>query len=147
MAKVLVIYHSYTGNTEEMAKAVAEGASWGGAEEVTLKKAFDATGKDLLACDAVAFGSPTYFGYMSGALKDFFDRSLRECRGKIDGKPFAAFASMALEKRAAIEAIEPIATFFGLKKITDGPLSKGKPAPEILEKCRELGKMLATAPK
>ena len=143
MAKVLIIYHSYTGNTEEMAKAVAEGAS--GAGEVTVKKAFDATADDLLACDAVAFGTPTYFGYMAGALKDFFDRSLAGARGKVDGKPFAAFASMALEKRAAIDAVEPIAGFFGLKKIADGPLAKGKPAPEILDECRELGKKLATA--
>jgi len=144
MAKVLIIYHSYTGNTEEMANAVAEGASWAGAEEVTVKKAFDATADDLIACDAVAFGTPTYFGYMSGALKDFFDRSLSASRGKVDGKPFAAFASMALEKRAAIEAVERVAGAFALNKAADGPLAKGKPAPEILDQCRELGKKLAT---
>ena len=140
MAKLLIIYHSQTGNTEEMAKAVAEGAK----VEVTLKKAFDAKAEDLIACDAVAFGSPTNFGYMSGAVKDFFDRTLPACRGKVDGKPFAAFASMALEKRAAIDAIEKIAGSFGLKKVADGPLAKGKPAPEILDECRELGKKLAT---
>ncbi len=140
MAKLLIIYHSQTGNTEEMAKAVAEGAK----VEVTLKKAFDAKAEDLIACDAVAFGSPTNFGYMSGAVKDFFDRTLPACRGKVDGKPFAAFASMAAEKRVAIEAIESIAASFGLKKVADGPLAKGKPAPEILDECRELGKKLAT---
>ncbi|MDY6916382.1 MAG: flavodoxin domain-containing protein [Chloroflexota bacterium] len=145
MAKVLVIYHSQTGCTEEMAKAVAEGASWAGAEEVTVKKAFDATADDLLACDAAAIGSPTYFGYMSGAVKDFFDRSLTGCRGKVNDKPFAAFASMALEKRAAIDAIEGIAGFYGLKKVAEGVLAKGKPAPEIIEECRELGKKLATS--
>jgi multimeric flavodoxin WrbA len=142
MAKILIIYHSQTGCTEQMAEAVAEGASWAGAEEVTVKRAFDATADDLIACDAVAFGSPTNFSYMSGAVKDFFDRTLPACRGKVDGKPFAAFASMALEKRAAIEAIERIAGSFGLKKVADGPLAKGKPAPEILDECRELGKKL-----
>ena len=144
MAKVLIIYHSYSGNTEEMANAVAEGASWAGAEEVTVKKAFDATADDLMACDAVAFGTPTYFGYMSGALKDFFDRSLVASRGKVDGKPFAAFASMAREQRVAIEAVERIAAAFALNKVADGPLAKGKPAPEILEECRELGRKLAS---
>ena len=84
MAKVLIVYHSQTGNTEEMAQAVAEGARSVPGTEVILKRAFDATVDDLIGCDAVAFGTSTNFGYISGGLKDFFDRSLvpRVCRPK-----------------------------------------------------------------
>ena len=144
MAKLLIIYHSQTGNTEEMAQAVAEGARSVAGAQVTLKRALDATADDLLACDAVAFGSPTYFGYMSGALKDFFDRTLVACRGKVAEKPYAAFISTARGVRNALDAIEGIGAMFGLKKVAEGVLATGKASPEILTELRELGKKLAT---
>jgi len=75
MAKVLIVYHTLSGNTEKMAKAFEEGAKSIPGTEVVLSKAFDATLDDLLGCDAVAFGSADYFSYIAGALKDFFDRT------------------------------------------------------------------------
>ncbi|MBE0415130.1 MAG: flavodoxin domain-containing protein [Dehalococcoidia bacterium] len=144
MAKLLIIYHSQTGNTEEMAQAVAKGARSVAGAQVTLKKALDATADDLLACDAVAFGSPTNFGYMSGALKDFFDRTLVACRGKVAEKPFAAFANTGMGMRNALDEIESIGGMFELKKVAEGILATGKASPEILGELRELGKKLAT---
>ncbi len=73
MKKILIIYHSQTGNTEAMAKAIWEGAKQAGAT-VTLKKAADAGVNDILNCDAVVIGTPNYFSYMAGMVKDFFDR-------------------------------------------------------------------------
>ena len=64
-----------SGNTEKMAKAFAEGANSVQGTEVVLKKAFDATLEDLLGCDAIAFGSADYLSHISGAPKDFFDRT------------------------------------------------------------------------
>jgi multimeric flavodoxin WrbA len=75
MSKILVVYHSLSGNTEKMAKAFAEGANDVRGTEVVLKKALDAKLEDLLECDAIAFGSADYFSYIAGALKDFFDRT------------------------------------------------------------------------
>ncbi len=75
MAKVLIVYHTLSGNTEKMAKAFADGAKSVQGTDVVIKKAFDATLEDLLGCDAVAFGSADYFSYIAGALKDFFDRT------------------------------------------------------------------------
>lgn len=72
MRKVLIVYHTLSGNTEMMAKAVAEGAESVAGTTVSMKKALDATLDDLLDCDAVAFGSADYFSYIAGALKDFF---------------------------------------------------------------------------
>lgn len=144
MAKLLIIYHSQTGSTEEMAQEVAKGARSVARAQVTLKRALDATADDLLACDAVAFGSPTNFGYMAGALKDFFDRTLVACRGKVKDKPYATFGSMALGRRDGIESIERLADAFELKKVAEGVLATGKASPEILAELRELGKKLAT---
>ena len=82
MAIVLVVYHSLSGSTEKMAKAFAEGAKSVPGTEVVLKKASDATLEDLLRCGAIAFGSEDYFSYISGALKDFFDRTFYPSQGK-----------------------------------------------------------------
>lgn len=142
MAKVLIIYHSQTGNTEAMAKAVYQGASSAGAA-VTLKKATDATSDDLLACDAVAFGSPVYFGYMAGALKDFFDRVFYTVRGRVDDKSYAAFSSGGGGGKQALDSIGRLCTSFKLKKAFEGVVAAGKPSAEVLKQCEELGKKLA----
>ena len=74
MAKVLIVYHSLSGNTKAAAEAVAAGVKDGGADPV-LKDGLQTDPADLLACDAIAVGTPDYFSYMAGGLKDFFDRS------------------------------------------------------------------------
>jgi multimeric flavodoxin WrbA len=93
MAKVLIVYHTLSGNTEKMAQAFAEGAKSVQGAEIVIKKAFEATLEDLLACDAVAFGSADYLSYIAGAIKDFFDRTFYPSQGKVAGKPYAAFAT------------------------------------------------------
>jgi NAD(P)H dehydrogenase (quinone) len=143
MAKVLIVYYSRTGNTEEMAKAVEEGAKAAGAE-VIMKRATEATAADLLNCDTVAFGSPTNFAYMAGALKEFFDCSLGEVRGKVSGKPYCAFGSGRRGTRKVVEVIEGICDALELKKATEGIVATGKPTPEVLAECRELGKKIAS---
>ena len=145
MAKVLIVYHSHTGNTEEMAKAVSEGAKSVAGVETTLKKAREANADDLLGCDAVGFGSPNCFGYMSGGLKDFFDRILGGARGKVNEKPYIAFSSAGRGGKEAIESIDKICTVFKMKQIGEGVVATGKPTPEILAECQELGKKLAAA--
>jgi len=142
MAKLLVIYHSQTGNTEAMAKAVNEGALSAGAT-VTLKKAAEATSDDLLSCDVVAFGSPIYFGYMAGALKDFFDRVFYTVRGKVDGKPYTSFSSGGAGGKQALDSIDRVCNSFRLKKAFEGVIAVGKPSSEALEKMQGTGKKLA----
>ena len=71
--RVLVAYHSMTGNTEKMAKAVAEGAASVPATIVELQRVGEVTGEQLLASDAVVVGSPVYWANMAGEVKTFFD--------------------------------------------------------------------------
>jgi len=144
MARVVIIYHTLTGNTEEMAKAVAEGASSVSGTEVRVKNALEATLDDLLGSDAVAFGSAEYFAYMAGALKDFFDRNLASSAGKATGKQYAAFGSSGRGGTKALESIDLCAGAFGLKKATGGVVATGKPSPEILQQCKDLGIKLAS---
>jgi len=145
MAKVLIVYHSITGNTEEMARAVAEGAKSVAGTKVTLKKAADANADDLLSCDVAIFGTSTNFGYISGGLKDFFDRTLTQCQNKTTDKPYCAFTSSGMGKKKALEVIDGLAIAYKMKKADDGVIAQGKATPETMESLRQLGKKMATA--
>lgn len=70
--KILVVYDSYTGNTEEMAKAVAEGANMAGAN-VKLKRVEDVKAEDFLENEGFAFGTPTHCGVMSTRMNGLFN--------------------------------------------------------------------------
>lgn len=71
--KVLVTYHSLSGNTERMAEAVAEGAQGIPGTDVVMKRVGQVTADDLFSSDAIVVGSPVYWSNMSGEVKTFFD--------------------------------------------------------------------------
>lgn len=143
MTKILIVYHSQTGNTEKMAKAVAEGAASIEGAQVILKRAVEATLQDLLNCRGLAVGTPENFGYMSGMIKDFFDRTYEHARGKVFRKPYVVFVSAGNDGSGALRNIERIAIGYQFKKVYEPVISKGKLTQETLEKCRELGQTLA----
>ncbi len=142
MAKVLIVYHSQSGNTAEMAQAVADGSRRAGAT-VVLKKAAEANADDLLACDIVAIGTPNYFGYMSGMVKDFFDRVWATVRDKVGAKPYATFGSKGGGGAQAIETVERICDGMKMARAADAVLATRKPTEEVLAQCRALGAKLA----
>lgn len=92
MAKVLVIYDSRTGNTEKMADSVAEGVRQVEGASVVLMNVEKAKHEDLLGADAIILGSPTYYGNMSGKMKEFIDTTFN-IHGKLKGKVGGAFTS------------------------------------------------------
>ncbi|MEI8015384.1 MAG: NAD(P)H-dependent oxidoreductase [Nitrospira sp.] len=73
VVKVLVTYHSLSGNTERMAEAVADGVKSVSGAEALLKRVGKVTADDLFSVDAVVVGSPVYWSNMSGEVKTFFD--------------------------------------------------------------------------
>jgi multimeric flavodoxin WrbA len=143
MQKILVVYHSQTGNTEKMARAVAEGASRIDATEVVIRRASDATLEDLLDCAGLALGTPENFGYMSGVLKDFFDRTYYSAQGKVFRKPYVVFISAGNDGSGALMSIERIALGYRFKKVYEPVIAKGAVTEEVLNRCRELGETLA----
>jgi NAD(P)H dehydrogenase (quinone) len=92
MTKVLIVYDSRTGNTEKMADAVAEGARGVEGATVDVKNIDKAKLEDLLAADAIILGSPTYYGNMSGKIKELIDKSYN-IHGQLKGKVGGAFTS------------------------------------------------------
>ena len=87
--RVLVVYHSLTGNTQQMAEAIAEGARRVPGAEVVVKTVAEADNDDLEACDALVIGSPTYWGTIATPVKQFID----ERRPFMGDKIGAAFAT------------------------------------------------------
>ena len=90
MKNVLIVYYSLGGNTKLAAETVAEGVIKAGDQPI-LKTGLEATLNDLINCDGLIIGCPDYFSHMAGGLKDFFDRTYHPSKGKVDGKPYAAF--------------------------------------------------------
>jgi len=146
MAKVLVIYHSQGGTTEKMAKAIGEGARQAAGTQVTVKRALDAGVDDLLGCDAIAVGSPDYFSYMAGGVKDFFDRVFYPTQGKVTGKPCATFGSAGGPASVVLACLDKICfSSMKFKKIAESVGVSGRITEETLAECRELGKKLGEA--
>ncbi|MCS7119721.1 MAG: NAD(P)H-dependent oxidoreductase [Nitrososphaerota archaeon] len=144
MVEVLILYYSRTGKTELLAKAVADGVGKVEGAKAKVKRVEDASIEDFIKCDAVSFGSPNYFGYMSGLMKDFFDRAWN-IRDKVAGKPAAAFTSGGGPSNSALLSLERMMDAFRLKKIAEGIVSSGYPTSKDLDSCRKLGEALALA--
>jgi len=142
---VLVVYHSQTGNTKRMAQALSRGSDSIENVATILKQASEATIDDLLGCDGLALGSPEYFGYMAGALKDFFDRTYYQAQGRpeIFKKPYVVFISAGNDGFGALKSIERICVGYQFRKVYDPVIAKGDITQVHLAQCEELGKVIA----
>ena len=92
MIRVLVSYYSESGNTEKLAKAIAQGAEEVPDVKVLLKRVDETSLDDLQSADAIVLGSPTYYGLLAAPLKKLLDESVK-IHGKLEGKVGAAFTS------------------------------------------------------
>ena len=126
-----------------MARAVADGAKSIEGVEVMLKMAAEATLEDLLTADGLAVGTPENFGYMSGMVKDFFDRTYVGAQEKVFRKPFVIFISAGNDGTGALRSIERIALGYKFKTVFAPVIAKGKITQEILDQCFELGATIA----
>jgi NAD(P)H dehydrogenase (quinone) len=93
VGKVLVLYHSASGNTAAMARLVAEGAGLIPGTEVRMREVGAAAPDDVYWCDGLAVGSPTNMGVLSWRMKRFWDEAMLTHWGKVDGKVACAFSS------------------------------------------------------
>ena len=142
---LLIVYHSGSGRTGQLAEAVRTGASHEDIEsvEVRFKSAFDAGPQDLLDADGVIFGTPENFGYMSGALKDFFDRTFYVVEGQIKNPPYAVFISAGNDGTGALTAIQRIVRGFPMNEVQEALIVRGEVSEDDIAKAKMLGATLA----
>lgn len=145
MKHLLIVYHSQSCRTEALAHAVWRGASIEDLDEVEvrLKLAGEAGVCDLLWANALILGTPENFGYMSGAMKDFLDRTFYPVQGKVDGLPYAMFISAGNDGTGAVRAIRRIGNGYPLREVQDPIIVRGDPDAEALASCEELGMAIA----
>ena len=143
MKQLRIIYHSQGRHVEAMAQAVLRGALQEDSIETRMLMAKDAVLQDLLDADALIFGTPENFGYMSGALKDFFDRTFYPAEPYALNLPYALFVGAGNDGSGAITAVERITKGYPLRKVAEPVLSVGSPTDETLQRCEELGLSIA----
>lgn len=145
MKHLLIVYHSKTGHTQQLIDQVYTGSRSddAGTVAVRLLKAADANAEDLLWADGLILGTPENFGYMSGALKDFFDRTFYEVEGKLNPLPYALVIAAGNDGSGAVRAISRIANGYPLVAVAEPIISKVAPTEDVLQACQELGTTLA----
>ncbi len=152
MAQLLIIYHSRTGGSRQMAKAAAQAAR--NETDTVLKQAEDATPEDLLAADGYLFCAPENLAALSGQMKEFFDRCYYPVLGRIEGRPYAQMICAGSDGQNAARQLARIATGWRLKEVQpplilcthaqtpEDILAEKAIAEEQLEPCRELGQAM-----
>lgn len=152
---LLIVYHTLTGGTLQMAQAAAAGAGSEAAMQVRLLHAAQATAADVLAADGLLFATPENLAAISGVMKDFFDRSYYAALDRINGRPYACLVCAGSDGQNAARQIERIATGWRLKAIAPALIvcTHAQTAEEILrakhigaqdlQRCEELGAALA----
>jgi multimeric flavodoxin WrbA len=156
MKVLLIVYHSMTGGTQQLAHAAAAGARSEAAVSVSLLRAPDAGAEDVLAADGYIFATPENLAGMSGMMKDFFDRTYYAAFERITGRAFLTLICAGSDGRNAAQQIGRIATGWRLRAIADPYIvctNAQTPeqilAPKIIDesslaRCEELGRTLAS---
>ena len=158
MARLLVVHHSPTATMRRLTDAVLAGASYEEIEdvEVVVRPALEATAEDVLAADGYLLGTTANFGYMSGALKHFFDStflqvggalsdtgSADESSGRTSGRPFGLYVHGRYDTTGAVRSVMAIVTALGWRQSADVLEVMGDLTEPLLESAYELGGTLS----
>ncbi|MBV8250429.1 MAG: NAD(P)H-dependent oxidoreductase [Comamonas sp.] len=152
---LLIVYHSLTGGTRQMAEAAGAGARQESGVAVRVLHATQASAQDLLDAQGYLFATPENLAAISGLMKDFFDRSYYGALDRIQGRPYASLICAGSDGHNAARQIERIATGWRLKAVaepliicTHAQTPQAILAPKQIEqaelqRCEELGQSLA----
>ncbi|NNN32328.1 flavodoxin family protein [Streptomyces sp. S3(2020)] len=145
MATLLIVHHTPSPNCQAMLEAVVSGATAPEIENVQVvrRAALAATASDVLAADGYVLGTPANLGYMSGALKHFFDQVYYPCLDETRGRPFGYYVHGGSDVTGAVRGIESITTGLGWRRAADAVTVTAEPGKSDTEACWELGATLA----
>lgn len=145
MPRLLVVHHTPSPRLQELLEAVVAGASNDAVDgvDVVVRPALGATATDVLAADGLVLGTPANIGYVSGALKHFFDQIYYPCLDATRGRPFTAYIHGNDDTTGAVRAIETITTGLGWRALRPPLELVGDVSREDVEACWELGAVTA----
>lgn len=145
MKQLLIISHAPSPNTRCLRDALIAGAEAAGGVTVRSKAPLDTVADDVLDADGVILSTPENLAYMSGALKDFFDRCYNPCLDETQGMPYALQVRAGTDGTGTCKAVDRIVTGLRWKAIAEPLICRGDFRDEFEEQCRELGETFATA--
>jgi len=145
MKTLLIVFHTGGVKTAKMAEAVERGARAEEDVRVVVKRCAEAGPDDVLGADGLILGTPENFGYMSGMMKDFLERTFYACEGKVEGRPWALFVGAGQDGSGAVTSVERIVAGLRLKKISEPIVVVKELKPEQITALEELGAAMAAA--
>lgn len=119
MKTVLIVFHSMTGGTQQMAAAAHRAAAAEAGIHARLLRAPDAGPEDVLQADGYVFATPENLAAIAGKMKDFFDRTYYPVLDRIAGRPYAVLVCAGSDGSNAVRQIERICTGWRLKRIAE----------------------------
>tara|TARA_A100001037_G_C15077533_1_gene602507 strand:+ start:297 stop:704 length:408 start_codon:yes stop_codon:yes gene_type:complete len=129
-----------------MADAVRKGASGVDLDvDVRFLRARMAGTRDLLWAEGLILGTPENFGYMSGAIKDFMDRTYYSAEGKVQGLPYCLFVSAGNDGTGAVRSIRRIANGYAFREVQEPIIAVGEVGTDVLTRCEDMGMGMAIA--
>jgi multimeric flavodoxin WrbA len=142
---LLVVHHTTSPALQELLEAVLDGTRADGldAVEVVVRAALAATAVDVLAADGFLLGTPANIGYLSGAMKHFFDQVYYPCLSAKVGVPYGLYVHGNLDTTGAVRAAESITKGMGWQRVHEPVLVSGAPTKDDLEACWDLGATVA----
>jgi multimeric flavodoxin WrbA len=145
MPTLLIVHHTPSPRMQELFEAVVDGATTDEIEgvDVIRKPALAATPSDVLAADGYLLGTTANLGYMSGALKHFFDQIYYPCLDATRGRPYGYYVHGGSDVSGTTRGIERIVTGLAWEQSTDPVTITGDPSKADLEACWNLGATLA----
>ena len=145
MPNLLIVSHSPSENAQALTDAVVKGASHEDIREVDVRTAvpLEATEEEVLWANGIILGTTENFGYMSGAMKDFFDRIYYPCLEQTQGLPYSLFIKAGIDGQGAKTSIERIVTGLKWKRVQEILICQGEFRPDFLDQGEELGMTMA----
>lgn len=143
--KLLIVAHAPSPNTEKMAQACLRGAQHEDIENVDAEHIppLEAGPDDVLKADGIILGTTENLGYMSGALKDFFDRTYYAVIEEKQGLPCALYIRAGLDGTGTRRAIESIVTGLRWNWAQEPLTCKGEWQENFVDQVEELGMYMA----
>ena len=147
MKNLLLVCHAPSPNTQKLTQALLQGANDPAVENIDVRciAPLQAKPEDVMSCHGIILSTTENLGYMSGALKDFFDRIYYPCLEQKQGLPYVLVVRAGHDGTGTCRAVETITTGLRWKAVQEPLVCRGEWQEAFVDQCRELGTTAAAS--